>query len=546
MNTIRHLVARLAVAALILVAVPAGAAPVGTAFTYQGELKTTGGTPITGSCSFQFRLWDAAAAGTQVGTTQTVSGVAVTGGLFTVTLDFGGGMFAGSARWLEISVQGPGDGGFTLLAPRQPMTPAPYALYALAAPGGGFALPFAGGAANQGSTSSGIDALAGIGAFEATNTATTGLSHGLTGKTTSTWHNATGVLGVGLATTGYTSGVQGYATASATGTGVVGQGQSRGGWFQSLGAGSYAVEGVGVGRGVTGSASAGDGVYGSGTNSGLYGDGTSYGVVGNSLNGFGVYGTYGLGFFPPSGTNAGVYGLSASTNSGSAGVRGENTSGIGVQGTSTGFVGVWGTGQTIGTRGSSTAGDGVWGESSAAFKGGVVGFSSHAQGWAGYFKNVAGGLALVADGEAQVKTLQILGADLAESFPVREVGAEPGTVMMLDGSLDGRLRVSDGPYSRRVAGVVSGANGLAAGVVLHGESFDAPGRAAVALSGRVWVKCDATRAPIRVGDLLTTSDRPGYAMVAQDPSRAYGATLGKAMTSLDRGTGMVLVLVSLQ
>jgi hypothetical protein len=93
---------------------------------------------------------------------------------------------------------------------------------------------------------------------------------------------------------------------------------------------------------------------------------------------------------------------------------------------------------------------------------------------------------------------------------------------------------------------VSGANGLNAGVVLKGDSFEATGHAAVALSGRVWVKCDASEAPIRVGDLLTTAERPGHAMVATDRDRAYGAILGKAMSALETGTGMVLVLVSLQ
>jgi hypothetical protein len=62
----------------------------------------------------------------------------------------------------------------------------------------------------------------------------------------------------------------------------------------------------------------------------------------------------------------------------------------------------------------------------------------------------------------------------------------------------------------------------------------------------VWVRCDATHGAIHPGDLLTTSDRAGYAMPASDHERATGAILGKAMTSLERGTGLVLVLVSLQ
>ena len=68
----------------------------------------------------------------------------------------------------------------------------------------------------------------------------------------------------------------------------------------------------------------------------------------------------------------------------------------------------------------------------------------------------------------------------------------------------------------------------------------------VALSGRVYVKADATQGSIRPGDLLTTSERAGHAMKVTDPTRSQGAILGKAMSALTDGTGLVLVLVSLQ
>jgi hypothetical protein len=68
----------------------------------------------------------------------------------------------------------------------------------------------------------------------------------------------------------------------------------------------------------------------------------------------------------------------------------------------------------------------------------------------------------------------------------------------------------------------------------------------VALSGRVYVKADATPAAIRPGDLLTTSERPGHAMKVADHTRSQGAILGKAMSALKEGTGFVLVLVTLQ
>src|SRR5262252_7792507 len=68
-----------------------------TSFTYQGKL-TDGGTPANGSYDLQFALWDSAAGGTQIGSTQTVSSVSVSGGSFTVTLDYGVKAFPGANR----------------------------------------------------------------------------------------------------------------------------------------------------------------------------------------------------------------------------------------------------------------------------------------------------------------------------------------------------------------------------------------------------------------------------------------------------------------
>jgi hypothetical protein len=102
----------------------------GTGFTYQGQLKKSD-SPVTSTCNFQFGLWDALSSGTQLGSTQTVSGVSVANGLFTTTLNggnqFGANAFNGEARWLAISVQCTGDGSFNALTPRQPLSPAPFA-----------------------------------------------------------------------------------------------------------------------------------------------------------------------------------------------------------------------------------------------------------------------------------------------------------------------------------------------------------------------------------------------------------------------------------
>jgi hypothetical protein len=68
----------------------------------------------------------------------------------------------------------------------------------------------------------------------------------------------------------------------------------------------------------------------------------------------------------------------------------------------------------------------------------------------------------------------------------------------------------------------------------------------VALTGRVYVQADAFNGAIEPGDLLTTSSTPGHAMKVSDPAKAQGAILGKAMTGLRQGKGVVLVLVTLQ
>jgi hypothetical protein len=108
----------------------------GTGFTYQGQLKTSEG-PYDGTCDFTFALYDAESGGTQVGSL-TKASVTVNGGYFTVLLDYGSGKFTGENRWLAISVRCPtGEGSYTLLEPRQPLTSVPYALYAKNAPWSG-------------------------------------------------------------------------------------------------------------------------------------------------------------------------------------------------------------------------------------------------------------------------------------------------------------------------------------------------------------------------------------------------------------------------
>jgi hypothetical protein len=120
-----------------------------------------------------------------------------------------------------------------------------------------------------------------------------------------------------------------------------------------------------------------------------------------------------------------------------------------------------------------------------------------------------------------------------------------GAVVVIDDEQPGRLKLSARAYDTRVAGIISGAGGVQPGITLSQQGVLEGGQN-VALSGRVYVQADATESPIKPGDLLTTSATPGHAMKVRDHAQAQGAILGKAMSHLDEGKGLVLVLVTLQ
>ncbi len=116
-------------AAMLLFADVVAAAPVGSAFTYQGQLKQDG-VPVSDTLPMVFSLWNAESGGATVASDIEDNAVEVVNGLFSVSLDFGAGAFTGEARWLEVAVDG------TTLTPRQAITPIPYALHAFEGPGG--------------------------------------------------------------------------------------------------------------------------------------------------------------------------------------------------------------------------------------------------------------------------------------------------------------------------------------------------------------------------------------------------------------------------
>lgn len=165
------------------------------------------------------------------------------------------------------------------------------------------------------------------------------------------------------------------------------------------------------------------------------------------------------------------------------------------------------------------------------------------------------GAALNVSGSTRTSTLTITGgSDLAEPFPASPspaVEPEPGMVLSIDPEHPGALRVATEAYDTKVAGVYSGGNGLPTGMLMgkEGCGLTAQGddKLPLAMTGRVWVFADESNGAIRPGDRLTSSGKtPGHAMKVTDEAKAPGSVIGKAMTGVDKGTGMVLVLVNLQ
>jgi hypothetical protein len=134
--------------------------------------------------------------------------------------------------------------------------------------------------------------------------------------------------------------------------------------------------------------------------------------------------------------------------------------------------------------------------------------------------------------------------DVAEWVPSSQK-LSAGTVVVLDKSRTNHVLASSKAYDTGVAGVVSDSPG----VILGQGGGD---KLKVATTGRVKVKVDATRAPIGVGDLLVTSDVEGVAMksvpvdLGGTQIHRPGTIIGKALEPLDKGTGEILVLLSLQ
>jgi len=140
------------------------------------------------------------------------------------------------------------------------------------------------------------------------------------------------------------------------------------------------------------------------------------------------------------------------------------------------------------------------------------------------------------------------GSDLAELFEVTNDESQllPGMLVSLDPDHEGKLKLSSSKYDGHVVGVLSGANGVKPGILMGQEGTLANGGELVTISGRTYVRCNLENGPIKIGDLLTSSETTGEAMKATNRKKSRGATIGKAMSDLTDDSGFVLVLVSLQ
>lgn len=578
----------------------------GTAFTYQGRLDS-GTNPADGNYDLTFALFNASSNGTQVGSTLTNFDVSVSNGLFIVTEDFGA-VYDGTAYWLQIGVRTTNGGAFTLLSPLQELTPAPYAVTAenvtgtiplaqlpatialLSDPGApGSDNFFAGQNAGNvslsgtGNTGMGADALINDGTgtdntaygifalyFNSTgsfNTAdgadalewnSTGSFNTATGYNamanipayvTGSYNTADGVSALTSDDAGSNNTAIGVAALAENqnGSGNIALGYQAG--YNITGGFNIDVGNVGapsdnsiirIGSGQTDAFIAGEVHLVDGLN--IDQNGLNNGNVASNALTFGINSGEGIAS-KRNGTNP--YDLELWTDF-------QNRMTI-LQGGSVG-INTSSPSQALEVNGNFVQIDGA-----NAYNGNgpidayIGGNGSGSDVQIGSMNSKISNVALYNWGNSNYMHLYCSsitiegGSDLAEPFAVSSPSGEipDGSVVVIDEENPGHLKVSTQAYDTRVAGVLSGANGVNPGIQMQQQGLLEGGKN-VALTGRVYVQADASYGLIKPGDLLTTSATPGHAMKVSNHARATGAILGKAMSGLKQGKGMVLVLVTLQ
>ncbi|MGI9015098.1 MAG: hypothetical protein ACR2GY_12750 [Phycisphaerales bacterium] len=579
-------------------------------FTYQGELRLSGDV-VNDNCDVRFSLWDAASAGTQIGSNITLTNQAVVDGKITANLDFGNGTLNGSPRWLRIEVRCPaGSGSYVALTPRQPLTPAPYAHFALNANVpfvyAGVNGVFAGtgnvliGPAFLASKFSVVsdDQVAGIFSRNHSSTNTIRNAFEISGQTTGTAAN-----GLGTSMSIRNEAANGAHAESARITSV---------WTDIANSKTDLIFSNRTGGGGVQEVMRFDG-------DGDIGIGTTNPIAKLHVAGTGVLSRFSAGASSTAiiaeafGTNAGgmsIYTISAGTPA--LRVWNDDPNGYSIHVIENSFfdgTAIWDNDTqpmiAMFDAGSNNA-DRMVLSHSPAFP--TWGLEYRDNGDVFVFRNssadsttiplagtdanltsvgyqmwgtqtsinvivdnneimarnngAASTLSINHDGgnvnigqnsggttRLLVPVIQITGgSDFSEMFNVQsELEVIPGMVMVIDPQNPGHLMPCTDAYDFKVAGVVSGAGGVNPGMMMGQADTLADGDHPIALSGRVYVLVDASTGAVTPGDMLTTSSTAGHAMKASDRDRSHGAVIGKAMTALEQGeVGLVLVLVNLQ
>jgi len=515
------------------------AAPMGTAWTYQGRLMDANG-PADGLYDLQFALFtDPVLSDSQIGSTIDVNELEVIDGYFTVVLDFGDKVFNGDARWLEIGIR-PWDSEerHTPLNPRHEVTPMPYALQTR-----GIFVDSAGNV-GIGTKSPNKKLTVAFGDFAVypgheASIITDGMNvklgdpEGVRNQVfleiddlTEKFVFNNGDVGIGTVSPLYDLHVY-----DSVGNAYV-KVESESGYAFFLADGSR-NSGFTIKENGTTKA---DVYWNTANNSLSLAEGSVDRLV---VKG----GKVGIGMASPQGKlevshDGAAHDLVVNPSTGNVGIG--TTTPSGVLYTSSKNLEIEGTAPSIvldDTEGTyQNDFEIVNGGDKVLFRDATAGVDVMALELSGARNTV-------------VRALEITGgSDLSERFEVsaEDKKVKPGMVVCIDPENPGDLVVSKTTYDRTVAGIVSGAGGVKPGMLMGQEGTEACGKHPVALTGRVYCWADASKSAIEPGDLLTTSDTPGHAMKVTDYNKSHGATLGKAMTSLKEGKGMVLVLVSLQ
>lgn len=567
----------------LLILMTASAFGQSTAFSYSGRLNNNG-VPVNTPSDLRFALYDGSAGNNLVAGPIPILAVDVVNGFFTVRVDFGANVFTGPPRWLSIEARVAGAANYVLLSPRQEVTASPYAIRAQtagsvsdgsltasqlkvngAAPAPGQFLSY-----NEGNFVWTDPVVAAGGVWSILNN--------------NAFYNA-GNVGIGTNRPAHRLSLSGGP--SWTGNQWVGAVDLPNGSALAWRANS-AGQRFGLGH-----ANSGFYLFRTASDPGTIGSPALYDMVVNDEGNVGIgvssvfagyrFDVKGATLFEPGGAGGGFIafgtpnaetGLTingngnrradirfdgatlkilASANAGPPAAESGitiNTSGnVGIGGSLTPVAKLEVVAQDalrlIGYQPFLTLLDANAGYANSRIQGvnGEIVLEPHS------FVNGSNpnsSVVIANSGNVSVRTLTIRGgADVAEPFELSEDEIAKGSVLIIDDEQPGKLKLSMRPYDTRVAGVVSGANGVNPGISLRQDGVLEKGEN-VALSGRVFVLADAANGPIKPGDLLTTSGTPGHAMKVSDHAQSQGAVLGKAMSGLEEGRGLVLVLVSLQ